>query len=548
MRDAWAWVRATVVGGAGVALACGSCHHNTSSSSVPLDFGPDSGSGSGSGEGHDAGRLHADTGTPTPDAGPVSSGVDCPAAVASTIPADSPRILVLGPVYPDTMTLAQYLQDIFSADPAFKSPVVVGQTIDQTAEAGSILGGKSLMYFFYNPSSRTTRLAQLGSPWTYVVLIDQTDVAITYPEFYFEGVRVLGCHARSVGATPVVLMTWGAAYGLNDTSARGEIAYRVANGTQSVLSPAGYAWAAANGDAAYDGDHALFVAASTLYSTLTGRSAASTSYAPSGIPSAQASQLASTALRAVNTETTIVHYQSAYDGVVQVRTLAKGGDFRFISYGTSSEALWGSNMNTILPKAGFTPEWTQVGAPEGLPYCGNACLAAVTPDLKKQQYALFYNRDYLAGDAGIADAGTLEAIGSQKQMQAQVWDRHADNIPMDGVEAVEMMEYMSFSTYYEARTLGLAHTPYHLMFSKLKTMVPSVDLTSDGTHATPTVAYGQATMSVVSRTGIHTSTSGLDSDTALSSQLGEETIRQLSSLSVTGTFVSDDPGSRPTAH
>jgi hypothetical protein len=543
MRDAWACAVTAVVLGAGVALACGSCHG--SSGGAPLNFGSDAGFG----KSPEAGHAHEDTGARPHDAGAVSSGVDCPAAVASTVPADSPRILVLGPVYPDTLTFAQYLQGIFSADPAFKSPVVVGQTIDQPAEAGSLLQGKSLMYFFYNPSSRSTRLAQLGSPWTYVVLIDQTDVAITYPEFYFEGVRVLSCHARAVGATPVVLMTWGAAYGLNDTPLRGEIAYRVANGTGSVLSPAGFAWTAASGDAAYDGDHALFVAAATLYSTLTGRSAATTGYAPSDLSSAQASQLASTALQTVNTQATTVQYQFPYDGVVQMQTLPRGGDLWFISYGTSSEALWGSNMDAILPKAGFTAEWTQVGAPEGSPFCGSACLAAVTPDLQKQQYALFYNRDYEpGGDAGTTDAGTLRAIGSQKQMQAQVWDRHADDIPMDGVEAVEMMESMSFGTYYEARALGLAHTPYHLMFSKLKTMVPSVQLTSDGTHATSTVAYGQATMSVVSRTGIHTSTSGLDSDTALSSQLAEETIRQLSTLSVTGAFVADDPTARPTAH
>jgi hypothetical protein len=132
-------------------------------------------------------------------------------------------------------------------------------------------------------------------------------------------------------------------------------------------------------------------------------------------------------------------------------------------------------------------------------------------------------------------------------MQVQVWDRHADNIPADGVEAVAMMEEELTATYDEARALGLTMTPYHLMFSKLKTMRPSVQLTSDGTHATPTVAYGQATMSVVSRTGIHTSTTGLDSDTALSSTLAEETIRQLSSLSVSGLLVPDDPGTRPTA-
>jgi hypothetical protein len=83
------------------------------------------------------------------------------------------------------------------------------------------------------------------------------------------------------------------------------------------------------------------------------------------------------------------------------------------------------------------------------------------------------------------------------------------------------------------------------MFSKLRTLRPSVQLLSDGTHATYPVGFGLATMSVVSRTGASVPTDGLDSDTQLASQLAEETIRQLSSLSVSGTFVQDDPRSRP---
>jgi hypothetical protein len=454
-------------------------------------------------------------------------------------------VLILGPKYPAAPTIATHLQGMLGGDSAFKSPEVEGQVIDQPAEAGSIFQGRSLMYYFYGPNGRTTRLASLSSPWTYVVLLEQPDFADEYPEFYFEGVRVLGCAARAVGATPIVLMTWGQAYGWNDTAARGEIAYRVANGTRSVLSPAGYAWSAATADSGlYDDTKALFVAAATLYSSMTGRDASSTSYAPSGISASAAKQLTASALQSVTGEAGKTHYDAPFGGVVQVETRKHGGDFWFLDWGTSSERLWEGDMATILPKAGFTAQYqaTDPSAPEGSPFCDTSCLSALTPYLQKQQFALMYARDYSIADAGTVSAATLQAIGPQQDMQVQIWDRHWNGTTEEGLAE---MEYVSQASRYEAAQLDLAFTPYHVMFARLATVDPTIQLTSDGTHATAPVAYGQATMSIVSRTGITTGTKGLDSDTTLASQLADQTVRQLSSLSVSGLYVPDDPSSRP---
>lgn len=156
-----------------------------------------------------------------------------------------------------------------------------------------------------------------------------------------------------------------------------------------------------------------------------------------------------------------------------------------------------------------------------------------------KQFHLFYARDY------SVDAGTLRAVGAQEDMQVQVWDRHADGIPKDGVLAVSMMEYILTSKYDQAKALGLALTPYHLMFARLKTMMPSVDLTQDGTHASIPVVYGQTAMSIVSRTGMEIPTDGLDDSSRLAVRLAEDVIRQLSSLSSSGEFVKDAPTARP---
>jgi hypothetical protein len=471
-----------------------------------------------------------------------SQGIDCPAPAALSVPADSPRVLILGSRSPDTTALAAHLQGMLSGDAAFHSPQVTGEIIDLPAEATSTFQGKSLMYYFYAPDARGTRLAALQQPWTYVVLLEQSDFAVSYPEFYFEGVRALGCNARATGATPVVLMTWSADG--QDIASRGPMAYRIANGTGSPIAPAGYAWASARPSAASLPDADLYVAAATLYTTLTGRNAAATGYAPSasGWSASSAAKLAAFASQAVSTEAGNVHYSAPYAGIVQLLDMAPGGALRFMSYGTSSEALWMNDMGAVLPKAGFTASGTTLSAPEGSPWCESACLTAATPDLQQAQYDLMYARYYTIA------ASSFRAVGPQSQLQVQIWDRHGDGLPPDGSEALAEMEVFSTTAYDQARTLGLAQTPYHLMFSKLKTMRPSVQLTSDGTHATPAVAYGQTTLSVVSRTGISTSTAGLDPDTTLASQLADQTIRQLSSLSVTGTFVPDDPSTRPKTH
>ena len=105
------------------------------------------------------------------------------------------------------------------------------------------------------------------------------------------------------------------------------------------------------------------------------------------------------------------------------------------------------------------------------------------------------------------------------RVNRKVWDRHADSDPSDGLAAVEMMESMSRMAHEQAQAWGAAMVPYHLMFAKLKTMRPSVQLLSDGTHATYPVGYGLATMSVVARTGLHPPTDDLDDDTRLAAQL-----------------------------
>jgi hypothetical protein len=464
---------------------------------------------------------------------------DVDAVDAADVPAVlpvSPRILILGPASPDVLAIAAHLQGMLGSDPAFQSPVVQGQAIE-TGDPASILSGASLMYFYYAPDARDTRLAALLSPWDYVVLLDSPAFAIAYPEFHFEGVRTLADLVRGAGAKPVVLMTWS---DTDDTDARAEVAYRVANGTGAIAVPAGYAWAMARANSAQPAGRDVFVAAASLYSAMTGRDAAGTGFQPGGFAAAEVASLTGYALDAVVAEAARTHYHSVYAGVVQQKALQPGKDFRFMDAGSSSEAAWHSMMLQIVAQDGWSSQGIALGFTNPSKTFDDASLVMAQPYFDAAQFQVLFARDYSEG----ADA--IRTAGGQADLQVQIWDRHADSDPVDGIQTVGMMEYKLTSTYAQAKGLGLALIPYHLMFAKLKTARPAVQITSDGTHATDAVNHGLVTMTIVSRTGVRTSTNTFAADAALASRLGDETIRQLSSLSQTGTYVPDEPAGRPT--
>lgn len=476
-------------------------------------------------------------------------GLDCPEAQPSLLPPDSLRILILGP-NPEVEGLALHLQGMLDGDSSIADPLVSGVPITSQSETDITVGGVSLMNFFYRPEGREERLSPLSQPWSHVVLLEDTSF-VNVTELYFEGVRVLACNARATGATPLLLMNWFYLLGPGTPSSGAikthEITYRVGNGTGSVVVPAGYAWDAVGSigpDAGWGLDD-VFLASAAVYSTLTDRSAAETVYLPAGMGSARATHLADAALETVRVEAGNVHYETAYEGVVEMRETSTVGDLWFMASGSSSEQIWYDRMYEILLRAGLTPQGTHLGYTNGGKLFDEATFDLAAPYFEQQQYKILFARGY-GGDVNDGfDATTIRNLGAQPDLQVQVWDRHVDSDPSNGIMAIERLEYLLKGKLREVWYRGLALIPYHLLFAKLKTMQPSIQLLSDGVHATYPVGYGLATMSLVSRTGITASVEGLDPDTELAARLAEETIRQLSSLSVSGTFVPDDPSSRP---
>ncbi|MFI5302756.1 MAG: hypothetical protein ACHREM_32095, partial [Polyangiales bacterium] len=395
----------------------------------------------------------------------------------------------------------------------------------------------SLMNFFYCPDTRADRLSILASAWDYVVLIEDPAWASQFPEFHFEGVRTLSDAIRAQGARPLLVMSWQST--TTATAAAGELAYRVGNGTGTAVVPAGYAWSAVSATAPPDTiDYSV---AASLYTAVTGKPTDPTVSPPPSLSPSIASSITASAYASATAEVTKTHYTTPFVGAVRTSTLPTGASLEFMTSGTSSEALYTARMIEIAAKVGLASPNVAIGSTRPDKEFDDACLTNAASDFAAAQYRILFARGY------VIDAAKIQSTGKQTDLQVQVWDRHWDTDPADGLATVEELEWASDEIYGQATSLGLVMIPYHLMFAKLKTAEPTATLTSDGVHATYPVSYGLAIMSLVSRTGLSVPTTGLDALTTRASGFAEETIRQLSTLSVSGAFVADDPGTRPTA-
>ena len=479
--------------------------------------------------------------------GPGALDDVCPMGVSTATSEASPRILVLGASSSVPALVAAHLQGLMAADPSFQAPEVVAQETDVQG------AGRSLLSFWYAPTDRAARLAKLGG-YTWIVLLDDPSVALDHPELHFEGARVVACSARAAGAKPLLLMSWSNTPA--ETQKRGEIAYRVGNGTGTPVVPAGYAWnggastsgtagAAGSGGAppgvpAMPDTAGVFVAATSLYTAITGKSADGSAYHPSGVADAERAAMIAASTEAASTHATTSHYVEPFASTVKVQT-TNGKTLRFGDAGTSSEAIWHDRIIDIATTLGLTPEGTAFGACNMTKTFDATCLGLAKPVLSGAQFQILFARDYSVSAASIA------AAGAQTHLTVQVWDRHYDGLPNDGLAAVMALEERSKVANAQARYYGLAWIPHHLAFAKLKQARPALDLTSDGTHATFPVGYTLASLSIVSRTSREIPTGGLDADTAAGVAIADETVRQLASLSQWSKFIPDDPATRPRA-
>jgi hypothetical protein len=281
------------------------------------------------------------------------------------------------PFLPDQ--IATELQNILNEDTDFGFEInVIAEDIYRTQVFTTGYGQRgdtyewqyhchSLAQYYFWPEDRASRMARLigeGSyDWDYVVIAGDPHIISTLPGYYSLGMNKVATKVAEGGAQPLLLMPWHRGDDTSSIEHFAEFAHRTSYGAQVSLPviPAGVAWADlpdSKRDQAmtHPTPNGSYLAASTIYAHLYGRSASVSNYVYDD-------EIAEVAVAAVMTEASLrVDYEPRsfispfHGGEITDRVL------NFNHTGTSSEngILRGlrwvvAQGNTRLDRGGGTP-------------------------------------------------------------------------------------------------------------------------------------------------------------------------------------------------
>jgi|GEM_PF-1822663 len=489
-----------------------------------------------------------------------------------------------------TLPTDDSLDIMIVADPGVSAPNLAAKLHDALTEKGdypsirvdsssTTFGG--LMDYFYGASNRDTRLAALDDGYDYVVLLETAEVPNRVAEGHFAAVLGLADHIRALGATPVLVMTdvdspkpneqgqlcsnhcWqnndgtcndGGVNAFNSLAncglgsdcadcgvrtepernrmSMGERFWRIATGAGVV--PVAAATLMGELEIAWGERGDMFIAA--LYSAFTNESVRDWSgWSTEGEWPARADAM----LAHLQAQEGEVHYTGAHVGHVRIEPIEPVDAYRYIVWGTSSEHGYGTAMDALLAREGYTisriNEWPAGGTSKSV---RTERIDAVVSQMGGEDYFSVFARGYSMTRAQI-DA----AVGSSS-VQPQIFDRHYDDVDPMGINATDDMYARMRQTVANGLYFNAVWIPHHINFAKYR-LVTGAALKTDTAHATSAVQSGLAAMSYVSRTGLSPTTQGVDSNTAHAIEIGEHTIRTLSTYSRTGLHIPDVPADRP---
>lgn len=139
-------------------------------------------------------------------------------------------------------------------------------------------------YFGNVTGTEATRWANLrgeaGTPWDYVVLIEDPSTIERLPGFHTLGVAKIAAEVAKGAGQAVLLMTWPSPGSDSTLDHYREVIYRTGRSAGIAVAPAGLAWQATG--APEGGSHpssdGAYIAAASLYSRLFGQSASTSTY------------------------------------------------------------------------------------------------------------------------------------------------------------------------------------------------------------------------------------------------------------------------------
>ena len=177
------------------------------------------------------------------------------------------RIALISPPQHSGIDAAAICTDLENTIKASKAGKPVRVTFEPVAKNRTLLG------WWYNPDTLGARTELLEGGYDYMLLAEAEDVVRTYPELFFEGVRVISEAFSEKGSTPALLMMAKPISSFRDKRLLplADTTWRVADGCGLPVLPAAFGWLEALTKNRIAGDHPqrlranAFMAAQTVY-------------------------------------------------------------------------------------------------------------------------------------------------------------------------------------------------------------------------------------------------------------------------------------------
>lgn len=387
----------------------------------------------------------------------------------------STRVLVIGgsegymtsqeaPFAPQPV--ADHLRAILEQDPNVSKPVTV-QLEDTAAK-------RSLMAWYYWPDQRSRIAALLKEEWDHVILLEDPFFASRHPQIFFEGVHSISKDARAGGAAIWLVMQWSS--GSAELSTFAEAAYRVGDGTEAGVIPAGYAWQdvpAANKDTGVrPTPKGAYVTAAAAFSRIFDRSATASSYVPQGQTQAEANLIANVAWDTVQAAQSQLHYTGAYVGPTHfISPPIKKRSITFYGQGTSTENGMNLALREALPLAGV----------KGVSVA-NTANPSMKQDVWYQRNAVNLTRGHSVGYF------VFQQYSGAKTM-------------VDGINALTYGPANTVMGYSSTPGYPVFHLPVFVGLSRIRTTHAEIAVQADTTHLSAPVHHSTAAMMIAQATG-----------------------------------------------
>ena len=420
------------------------------------------------------------------------------------------KVLVLGTSQPLNAAEAAFppagvadeLRQILAADPALSTQAVTVTAQDlyksksytvtvNSTDYSQTLVSRSLMSGYFWPLSRSATTDLLAQGWDEVVLIDDPYVASRFPEYSFEGVRAFARDVRLAGGEPSLVMTWTSAATpdtTNNTAKFAEMAYRIGAATGVPVVPAGYAWAnlsaGVKGSGARPNLQGNYTTAAAIYSQITSRNAAISTYVPATVLQADRDTLAGAALTAVQTAPNQTQFTGTYTGPTHFAApLLKKRSFTYTDFNSSTEWGYRAGLASVLALARM--DWTQTFATyQGLPTTGFIYDFAQTRDVldaDTAKWKIFGTFDYQDDSGAESMISGVDRVMYTAPLPEQ--ETSAANITASRIAA------------------GTFFVPVRVLWSRLSTEQPGIVAQPDSHHLGDEYNQGVASLMFTLLTG-----------------------------------------------